>query len=388
MTPTMTNTTTAARDMFLLSSPEGGPPPAPSVHASESGESWLYSGVPVFRSGTFRNSFGEERSWDRSHLEQMVSNFELLSRLGKLESIPVRADHPGLFEGGSVEKIIGYVTGLSIDHRQVEATGESFDFLIADYEILDPVAQDKISRGLWRNRSAEIGRYITNSPEAEYFPVLMGFAYVDFSAVEHLNGFSRASGEPHDHFAYTEGSMSRTTTDQGTSQPPAAPAATEQHGAPKAAEAHSFTIGGERTSDFAAVQAHITRLEADNHSLAEFRAAALESERVDYVKSLADSGRILASQVEPMTELAKALTADQFKSFRDVHDLAAPSPILGQHGRDRQQRPDSDESAEDQVSVLRETVSLWKRTGAMSDSAIKATSTYTQLIAADPAFVL
>jgi len=151
-----------------------------------------FEGVPVFRSGTFRDSWGEQTEWTGMHTAQMVQHFNFLKDQEIFADVPVRKGH-GSFLSDPLDSVIGYVSSLTNVKMASPVDGQKYDYLLADYDILDPEAQAKIDSGLWRNRSAEIGTFVTNS-EASYTPTFMGFAYVDVPAVEGLNGaFSKSN---------------------------------------------------------------------------------------------------------------------------------------------------------------------------------------------------
>jgi hypothetical protein len=166
-----------------------------SLASGKKQEVFVLEGVPVFRSGVFRDSWGDQKEWTDLHIQQMVQNFNYLRDSGSFADVPVRLDHPSFF-GGSLAAVIGYLTGLTAEEMISPVDGKKYTYAVADYEILDTKAQENIESGLWRNRSAEIGTFVTNS-EAEFSPCLMGFAYVDIPAVEglHLNGYSK-NGKP------------------------------------------------------------------------------------------------------------------------------------------------------------------------------------------------
>ena len=150
----------------------------------------ILEGVAVFRSGTFRDSMGFQHQWEPEHMTQMVDNYTILSSRGIITSVPIRSDHVGFLDS-SLKSVVGYHTGIRTEERINSVSGEMCTYLLADMEIIDPDAIQKIESGLWRNLSSEIGTYLTNA-EAEYWPVYMGVAFVDFPAVEGLaNSFSK-----------------------------------------------------------------------------------------------------------------------------------------------------------------------------------------------------
>lgn len=129
--------------------------------------------VEIFRVGSFH---GGRHTFNKKDLKEMVKNFHYMKVEGILPNVPVRADHPGFLSGGSVDKIIGYFTDLRL-------RGEK---LVADFQITEPDAQEKIKRGTYRSRSVEIGSYEDNSGDV-YEPSIMGVAFVDLPAVEGLD---------------------------------------------------------------------------------------------------------------------------------------------------------------------------------------------------------
>ena len=335
--------------------------------------------MPVFKSGTFKDSMGYQATWEPEHLEQMVFNFEMLRSRGILPNVPVRSDHRSLFGGGEV---IGYITGLYHD----QASGR----LLADYEITEPEHAAKLQRGTYRARSAEVGMYETND-EALYWPVFMGFAFVDIPAVEGLYSKAAKEAEGGDFVLLTEYDKEKpvsTTPSESTTQPEGtegteaegteAPAAentqpptpqvtpgaggeqgqggqagTAEHGAAQPGT-FSFTVGGQPTTDFAAVQRHITALET---AASEQRDAG----RRAFVNGLASSNKILQSQVEGLTNSVLSMSDEQFGHFRTAYDVAPEQPLLQQHGSPT--GPTQATAASEEIEVLRETVAMHRRSG-------------------------
>lgn len=159
------------------------------------GRKLVHTGVPVFRSGTFRDSWGDEMTYETIHMDQMKANFDFLAAKNILTDPPVRKGHPS-FLGNDMEDLIGYLTGAVTQDMKSPVDGLMYRYFLADYEIIDDQAIDNINSGLWRHRSAEIGRFGTND-NSEFWPVFMGFAFVSIPAVEglHINGFSK-TGQP------------------------------------------------------------------------------------------------------------------------------------------------------------------------------------------------
>lgn len=344
----------------------------PTVYRKDSGV-LVVQGQPVFRSGTFRDSMGYQQTWEPLHMDQMAAHFEMLRNRGLFSDIPVRDGHPGFIARGMPGngKVVGWHTGLVT--RELEShTGQKETFLLADYEITDPDARAAWENGTFRNRSSEVGEYTTND-EATFWPVYMGFAFVDIPAVEGLNsvsGFSQsASGRQ-----YTILRESTVTGSTGTPQtsggnPPQVPTIGLQQ----------FSINGAPTSDPLAVQAHITSLET-------FRSETLQSGRHSYVDGLATAGRILATQVDGFKAFATGLSDEQFAAWRTAMDVAPVVPALGLHGAPAQQStPGAPEDAKvvAEVDTLRNIVSMHSARGA-SPEEIKGLNSYKRLVALDP----
>lgn len=295
---------------------------------------------PVFRSGTFRDSMGIQSTWEPLHIDMMKNHFTMLRDRNILKDVPVRDGHPGWLLSGQEGngKVIGWHTDLSSE--EIEIAQGKFTFLLADYEITDEQAQAKEQNGTYRNRSSEIGEYHTND-EAMFWPVYMGVAMVDFSAVEGLN-FSKFSAL--NELKTPEGRVFHVFMDEkeapavsGAQNPvipgapaappavpavPAAPAADQQHAqAPQGQFA--FMLSGQSTTDFAAVQAHINSLE-------QFRRETEESAVENFVNQLVSDNKLLASQKDKTVAWAKALPAEQFAAWRDIQGDTPAHPIVGQ----------------------------------------------------------
>lgn len=288
--------------------------------------------MPIFRSGTFRDSMGFQHNWEDLHMAQMVSNFELLKSRGIFPDPPVRKGHPS-FLGNPMDDLIGYVREMRTEKRTNPADGKEYTYIISNYDILDEDAAKKIEAGLWKNRSSEVGFYLTND-DAEFWPVIVGFAYVDIPAVEGLN-FSKMPGVGSTHSVMFEKETpvaEETTSTEGT-QTPEAPATSNNSStnsaqppaAPAAPAPHSFSVAGQPVTDYAAVQAHINTLE-------QFRNETIENGRKNFVKGLVSSNRILASQEDELAEFALELNDAQFKKWSESYSKAPSLPHLENHG--------------------------------------------------------
>jgi hypothetical protein len=364
--------------------------------------------MPVFRSGTFRDSMGIQHTWDDIHMDAMVQHFDLLKQRSLLEHLPVRKGHAGFLSnpGQVVDEIVGYHEALRTAKMRNPADGKEYNYLFADYDILDPTAIEKIDSGLWRNLSAEVGHWFTND-ETEYWPVYSGVAYCDFSAVEGLKNYASANGVGSSFSIMTEqeqnvadGQPNGTPvptppagvpvpTPQPPQQqtPPAAPAAPAQ-------QVFEFTIGGQKVSDFAAVQAHLQRLETENAQFSQTFKEQVEAGRKAFVKSLAEGNapRILASQLEATEQFALSLTDEQFTAWKGQWEAVAPNVALtgggqAQPGTQGQQfsappagTPGQQNDTE--LETAKAIVANFQLTN-MAPAAIKETESYKKLLAAN-----
>jgi len=311
--------------------------PAHFEKKKEDGESILrIFDMPVFRSGTFRDSWGEQTTWEPEHMKAMVDNYSALASRQILESAPVRDGHPAIFSGltPGAGAVVGWHTEIKTKELKAK-DGVTYTYVLADYEVTEPDAVGKIDRKTWRNRSAEIGTYRTNN-EAEYWPAYMGFAYVDLPAVELLNGHNNAfSKESPNRFFISSVAIPKATEpvegapvgdenktgDQTPATQPAAPAAqapTQVHAAP----APSFVVFGKSTTDIGAVQAHINTLEL-------FQRESREKARKDFVSSLATSNKILAKDVDAQTAFALSLSDEQYGKWTEMYSAAPSVPGIG-----------------------------------------------------------
>jgi hypothetical protein len=383
--------------------------------------------MPVFRSGTFRDSYGIQHTWDDIHMDHMVQNFELLKSRSLLEHLPVRKGHPGFLTtpAQATDEIIGYHSALRTARMTNPADGKEYNYLFADYDILDPDAIDKIDRGQWRNMSAEVGHWFTND-EAEYWPVYSGVAYCDFSAVEGLKNFASANGvgtsfsimstEQEQNVAGEPNGQTGTTTvpptPPGVPTPPVppqnnggapattgtqteTPAPVVQHAAPQ--QLFAFTVGGQQITDFAAVQQHLQRLEQENTVLQTTFKEQREAGRKAFVKRLADANLVTAGDEMTKTEkFALELSDEHFAIWQGQWAHALPKEHLGvttgggTNFQAGQQTPAPGAGspavgAPNEIETAKEVVANFQRTGGMTVDQIKATPSYKKLVAAGQA---
>lgn len=352
----------------------------------------------VFRSGTFRDMMGIQSTFEPIHIDQMKSNFDYLRSTGLWAEIPARDGHAGFLisnmEGNG--RVVGWHTGIEIEELQSPVDGEKYTYVLASYEITEPDAADKVARGTWRNRSAEVYRWVTNN-EAEFWPVYGGFAFVDIPAVEGLNFSRDPSGAPANgarYFVMREMTVTSPAPGIPAQQPGTAPSQTaqatppvpalptpgvQQHAAP-AAQQHMFTINGQATNDYAAVQRHITSLE---NAVTESTNAA----RAGFVNALAQNGMIVGSEenLRSMTQFAQSLTAEQFEQWSAGYAGAQPQALFGQHGGQATgpvtvtgQTPAS--AVSDEIEIAKQTVGYQR--SFMSEEDVRKTPSFAKLVAA------
>ena len=331
---------------------------------------------PIFKAGTFRDSWGDQHTWTSDHLKQMVDNFDLLLMRNIFPDVPVRADH-----SLSVDKVKGYFESVRTDGV----------LLYADLRITEPEALDKLARGTYRSRSLEVGMFVAND-ESAYWPTIFGVAFVDIPAVEGLHSkpnnktsyFSLAGTE--------ENPMSgQATPAAGTPAGAAAPddlapakPAVQQHATPAApapvavapAPAQAFRVHGVEITDVAAVQRHIDTLEA-------FAKDTRETGRKDFVASLAKDGKVLATQVAELQEFALGLPDAMYDKWVKTFAAAATNPLLAKHGNAQSGEPtgnDTINARQDRINILQDTIAMHRRSG-MSDEKIAQTNAAKELAA-------
>lgn len=408
------------------------------------GSALVLSDVAVFRSGTFRDSMGFQHNWESIHMDQMVAHFDMLRARQIFSDIPVRDGHPGFLLSG-IEgngKTVGWHTGLRAEQRTNPSDGKEYTYLLAEYEVLDEDAIKKIESGLWRNRSSEIGSYITND-EAEFWPVYQGFAYVDIPAVEGLNGFAKSNpglgttfslmieseeetpvGAPTKKHSAPEGVEAEAEVEAPAAQtepdevvePEVVVAEVEVHedgtvtvtdleddededddeDEPAAEEvdepqaSHSktgpvgtFRINGQSTTDFASVQQHIDALEG-------FAKETTDANRKAFVSGLVVDKKITGAQQATLEEFALGLSTEQYGKWCESYGLAPQLGLLSLHaaGSSNHDAGGGEPStSEVELETAREIVASHKRAG-MPMEQIEATKSFLKLKQNDPTFTL
>lgn len=320
----------------------------------------IVRGLKIFRTGTFKDSRGIQRTWTLEDLNKIVENYRALQSI--FPNPPVRADH-----STSVDKVKGHFT----DTRVVD------EFLVGDLVFTEPDGADKYERGTYRNRSIEVGPYETNgAAPTTLWPCMLGMAFVDISAVEGLFGRHQP---PEDNPVTTFRIRGVETSNEADIQK----YITELEARPPVGQ--SFRIAGADEIDFAKVQAHIVSLETQNATLETFKSEQLTAGRATFVKALVAGNKVSAAQTDELTEFAKGLTQEAFdawsKTFEKAPTLFKNAVGTGDGNTNNDSQPTAAEQA---LADDREIVAMHRRTGTMSDDAIKATASYRRLVAADP----
>ena len=163
------------------------------------------------------------------------------------------------------------------------------------------------------------------------------------------------------------------------------PAPEAQPAENRSAAQPTFVLQGRNTTDFKAVQARLNMLE-------EFRNETLTNSKREFVKRLATDNKIMASQIEKLTNYALSLDDKQYEAWKDTWDGAPGLPMLsGSHaeGITNSTGTQSQAAAEvaDEITVKKEIVAQHKA-GGMSNEAIMQTPSYQRLMELDPTFKL
>ena len=409
---TNTRTTEQARNLVFVR--DLGKPSRTYAKKNDKGfTSLIIEGKPIFRSGTFSDSMGFEHTWEPLHMTQMLDHYTLLSNREIFADVPVRkghADWGGIFSDpvrNAMDELIGYLGNLRVEKRTNPTDGVEYDYLLADLEILDEEAQKKINSGLWRNVSAEISGYRTNA-NAEYWPVMMGLAYVDLPAVEGLK--SQHSKSNHNFSLILEDDqmdpVTGTVTAPSAPAPPQVPNNLVQHAAPpapapappapaptagpKEGEPFEFTIGGKKSTNFHSVQSYIAGLETRNAALETFQKETIDAGKIQFCKDLVSSNRITAVQEAAYLEYAQSLEPGQYDAWRKLEESKPALGLLGQQGAGFSSSPENvtqHDAAEDQIESLKGILSM-HQSGGMSRDRIVETDTYKALKVLDKDFIL
>lgn len=207
----MTTTTADAKRIYRFSGLDARIPD--SAFARNADGSVTVTGIDLLKSGTF-NGLGLVDA----DLDAMVAHFEQLRDSGTFLP-PFRLDH-----SWSVLAVIGWFDELETYGRVDETDGVAKTFLKGDVRITGSVDYTPaqivaaIKAGSLRNRSSELGYYVTNAG-VELPLVFYGAAFVDIPAVEGLAPVS-LSAVRHEIVNLTEGSgMTEQNPEQTTDEP-------------------------------------------------------------------------------------------------------------------------------------------------------------------------
>lgn len=146
----------------------------------------------------------------------------------------------------------------------------------------------------------------------------------------------------------------------------------------------SMKVNGQPVTDQAAVQRHIETLEG-------FVNETRDAGRKAFVASLVTGNKILASAQSASEVFALGLSAEQFESWKAMHETAPQAPLLGRHagstGSDVSNRVESAKDESDRLEILKGIVANHKA-GGMNPEMIRMTNSYIELVQLDPTFKL
>lgn len=138
----------------------------------------------------------------------------------------------------------------------------------------------------------------------------------------------------------------------------------------------TFLINGAKTTNLQAVQNHINTLET-------FRSETIDQSRRDYVEGLSKGNKILASQVDGLTELVLSFSNEQFDKWKASYDAAPATTLFDPHGQTPgdQSRPGNGGGADAvaaEIADLEQVVADHKRVG-MSQEQIEKKESWKRL---------
>ena len=305
-------------------------------------------GLRVFRTGTLKDSRGNQFTWEPEHLKTAVENFAALRE--ELPNVPVRVGH-----NRDANRVVGYYDSIRFDGR----------FLVADLEITEPDAFAKIKRKTYRGRSLEIG--VFDSASGLTWPTVLGLAWVDIPAVSGL--YESPVGGTQFTVITESGSMGDDTKDLEWAC--AAYYAAGLDAAPKVPEPPKFMCFGQEMTDYSAVQKHIEDLE-------KFQAETRDGARKSFVQGLVDSNRILKTQQEHFEKLVLKMDAEGFELFTKGFTDAPAHSLLGEHGSGGSQTPPGgDDPAKQHLQDLRSIVEFNRKI--MTPEQLEKSASYLEL---------
>lgn len=301
----------------------------------------IYKGVPVFRTGTFSDSMGYVQTWESLHLDQMIDNNSYLSKNLIVPQWPTRDGHSAYLLGGVQGRgnVVGWIQNMETKKLKspLKNDDEKYTYLLNDYEVTEPYAQEKLDNGTWKHRSSEIGTYKTNN-QVELAPTFMGFAFVDIPAVEGLNFSTPNRVRFYVDLGGANFTKEKTTVDPtGTVVPDlpfhTAPSGNQtatppaQHAAPNGGTPAPFTFScnGVSLSDPTLVQAYINKFEA---FMTEHRTATRQA----FVNGLVVANKIPAPQEAEYFKHALTLNDEQYGFWCGTMSSGPVIGTLAAHG--------------------------------------------------------
>ena len=326
----------------------------------------------VFRTGTFTSMQGSTRTYSHQDLDLAVENFVKLRELNIIPNVPVREDH-----STSIKDVVAYFT-------DVRRFG---DFLYADWEWVSLDAETKWNEKKYRNKSIEIGRYVTNEGTV-YDPVVLGLAFVDHPAVEGLYRIAQSGDEMTTNTPEAQAAADQAAADKKAKEaadaatPPATPPVEPvvppvvepvvppvepvgSHSNAQMQQVHSFRMGGAVVNDYAKVQAHIDGLES-------FRQESIDGARKDFVDGLVGGNIVTGPQGVAFHGLVKTMNPDQFTAFKAGFEGMASSNLFGKH--DLGGGGGADDAKSDRIAVLENIVANHRATGISQEDLAKKNS--------------
>lgn len=347
---------------------------------SADGKTAIVRNIPLFRTGSFKDSRGRRHNIDRAFLAALIDNFGALNAMPIHFEPPVRADH-----SRTIKNVTGYIQDLHFSGNTLYGTAE----------ITEPDAVGKLERRTYRKVSAEIGAYEDNDGNV-YEPAFMGVAFVDIPAVEGLmfskedeesgiRYFTEAAPDMSDENEKPEGDGAddRAPARRGDAAGAfGAPVNIHIQGAPAQAPAteapatSTFTIGG--------VEMTLADIEAKFAAQAQFEQEITQKTRADFVKGLVDANKVAAPQMDAMTAFAQKLDNDAFEDFTKLFEGAPELSLFAQHA-DGTSNPDN-ENGDPKIAELKaeyeialETVEMMRRTQMFTAEALKETDAFKRM---------
>ena len=312
------------------------------INASNEGK--LVKNIEIFKAGTFKGI-----DFKTSALDKMVANFHYLKSFDIFPNVPMRADHPGFWSAGEVDKIGGYVSDLKRIGKK----------LVADVRFTKEEMLKKVLDGSYISRSAEIGSY-TDNDGTIYDPILYGFAWVDIPAVEGLSPqFSFSKDKNIELINLNEENMGEEKqfppvdeikeaeveeTEEKESTEEVETPAEEKVETPAEEKKEEVETPAEENVELSKNNAIIDFAKAFPKEAAElekFRQAELSG----LVEGLVKTGKITPAMQEKELEFVKSLSTEQFAQYKSIKE-ESPAIVkfdedIANDGEENQDKPGS-----------------------------------------------